>query len=51
MPVRQDVHPTDDNYKKLQTMMQGVEIWYPDWNQVLTDLKADVARWHDATGS
>jgi 2-aminoethylphosphonate transport system substrate-binding protein len=51
VPSRQDVHPTDDNYKKLQAMMQGVDIWYPDWNQVLTDLKADVARWHDATGS
>jgi 2-aminoethylphosphonate transport system substrate-binding protein len=51
MPSRQDVHPTDDNYKKLQAMMQGVEIWNPDWTQVVTDLKADVARWHEATGS
>jgi 2-aminoethylphosphonate transport system substrate-binding protein len=51
MPARQDVHPTDANFKQLQTMMQGVKIWTPDWGQVLTDLKADVARWHEATGS
>jgi 2-aminoethylphosphonate transport system substrate-binding protein len=51
MPARQDVHPTDDNFKQLQAMLQGVTIWTPDWAQVLTDLKADVARWHEATGS
>ncbi|HEY4161769.1 MAG TPA: 2-aminoethylphosphonate ABC transporter substrate-binding protein [Dongiaceae bacterium] len=51
MPVRQDVHPTDANFQQLQTMMQGVTIWSPDWAQVLTNLEADVARWHEATGS
>ena len=51
LPSRQDVHPTDDNYKKLQAMLDGVKIWNPNWPQVLTDLKADVARWHEATGS
>jgi 2-aminoethylphosphonate transport system substrate-binding protein len=51
VPARQDVHPTDDNYKKLQAVMQGVEIWTPDWSQVLKDLKEDVARWHQVTGS
>jgi 2-aminoethylphosphonate transport system substrate-binding protein len=51
LPARQDVHPTDNNYKQLQSMLQGVRIWTPDWARVLTDLKADVARWHEATGS
>jgi 2-aminoethylphosphonate transport system substrate-binding protein len=51
LPARQDVHPTDGNFKQLQTIMHGVTIWNPDWSQVLSDLKADVARWHEATGS
>jgi 2-aminoethylphosphonate transport system substrate-binding protein len=51
VPARQDVHPTDENFQKLQAMMDGVEIWTPDWSQVLSDLKADVARWHQTTGS
>ncbi len=51
IPVRADVHPTDANYKTIQSLMQGVEIWTPDWQQVLTNLQADVARWHKVTGS
>ena len=51
MPVRQDVQPNDDNFKNMQSMLQGVTIWNPDWAQVLKDLQADVARWHEATGS
>lgn len=51
LPVRQDVKPTDDNYKKIEQAMQGVEIWNPDWTAVLKDLQADVARWHEVTGS
>jgi 2-aminoethylphosphonate transport system substrate-binding protein len=51
MPARKDVTPTDDNFKQLQAMMEGVKIWTPDWSQVLTDLKADVAKWHETTGS
>lgn len=51
LPSRQDVHPTDANYKKLHAMMEGVDIWSPDWTKVLADLPADVARWHQETGS
>lgn len=50
-PVRTDVHPTDATYAKLKAMMNGVEVWTPDWDQVLAGLKADVARWHSETGS
>jgi 2-aminoethylphosphonate transport system substrate-binding protein len=51
LPVRSDVNPTDDNYKQLHAMMDGVEVWNPDWPQVLKDLKDDVGRWHSVTGS
>jgi 2-aminoethylphosphonate transport system substrate-binding protein len=51
MPARQDVTPTDDNFKNMQSMMQGITVWNPDWSQVLKDLQGDVARWHEATGS
>jgi 2-aminoethylphosphonate transport system substrate-binding protein len=51
LPVRSDVKPTDDNYKKIEQALKGVEIWTPDWTAVLADLQADVARWHDVTGS
>jgi 2-aminoethylphosphonate transport system substrate-binding protein len=51
LPVREDVHPTDENYKKLHDMMEGVDIWSPNWAQVLQDLPQDVSRWHQETGS
>ncbi len=47
-PARTDVHPTDDNFKKLNAMLEGVEIWSPDWAAVLTNLKADVAAYNQA---
>ncbi len=51
LPARDDVHPTDKMYQTLRGLMSTVEIWTPDWQQVLTDLPADVARWHEVTGS
>jgi 2-aminoethylphosphonate transport system substrate-binding protein len=48
IPARTDVHPTDDNYKKLNAMLEGVQIWNPDWDQVLKDLPADVAAYNKA---
>jgi 2-aminoethylphosphonate transport system substrate-binding protein len=51
IPVRVDVHPTDASYKTMQALIQGVEIWAPDWDKVLSNLQADVARWHKVTGS
>ena len=47
-PVRTDVHPTDENFKKLNAMLEGVEVWSPDWAQVLSDLPADVAAYNKA---
>jgi 2-aminoethylphosphonate transport system substrate-binding protein len=51
IPARSDVHPTDENYKKLHGFMEGVSVFTPDWNAVLQDLSKDVARWHEVTGS
>jgi len=51
IPARSDVHPTDENYKKLHGFMEGVTVFTPDWNAVLQDLSKDVARWHEVTGS
>jgi 2-aminoethylphosphonate transport system substrate-binding protein len=51
MPVRKDVKPTDANFATVNKMMEGLAVWAPDWAQVLKDLPADVAKWHDVTGS
>ncbi len=32
-------------------VLDGVQVWVPDWNAVLADLDADVAAYHQATGS
>ncbi|HEX7327331.1 MAG TPA: 2-aminoethylphosphonate ABC transporter substrate-binding protein [Casimicrobiaceae bacterium] len=50
-PARSDVKPTDNNFKQLNAYMEGVTVWTPDWDAVLRDLKTDVARWHEVTGS
>lgn len=50
-PARSDVKPTDANFKQLNAYMEGVTVWTPDWDAVLRDLKADVAKWHEVTGS
>jgi 2-aminoethylphosphonate transport system substrate-binding protein len=48
IPARNDIHPTDDNFKKLNSMLEGVQIWHVDWDQVLKDLPADVAAYNKA---
>lgn len=50
-PSRSDVKPTDSNFKQLNAFMEGVTVWTPDWDAVLRDLKGDVAKWHEVTGS
>jgi 2-aminoethylphosphonate transport system substrate-binding protein len=51
IPVRTDVHPTDASYQRIEATMKGVDIWNPDWADVLKNLQAHVARWHSVTGS
>jgi 2-aminoethylphosphonate transport system substrate-binding protein len=50
-PVRTDVKPDDANFDKLNAMLEGVEIWSPDWAKVLADLKDDVAAYNQAISS
>lgn len=47
-PVRTDVQPSDENFRKLNAMLEGVEIWLPDWSKVLDELKQDVADYNNA---
>lgn len=51
IPVRKDVGADDAASIALKKLMEGVQVWTPDWNQVFQDLPADVSRWHDVTGS
>ena len=51
IPVRSDVKADDANAMALAKAMEGVDVWTPDWASVLKDLQADVAKWHEATGS
>ena len=51
LPARTDVKPTDENFVKFHKMMEGVTVWTPDWSAVLKDLKDDVAKWREVTGS
>jgi 2-aminoethylphosphonate transport system substrate-binding protein len=51
LPVRTDVKPQDENFKRLHGMLEGVEIWAPDWSKVLGELKDDIARYKDVTVS
>lgn len=50
-PVRSDVPATGTTASDLKTIMDGVEIWSPDWNKVLASLDANISRWHSVTGS
>jgi 2-aminoethylphosphonate transport system substrate-binding protein len=51
IPVRGDAKPNDEHFAQVRRMMNGVKVWTPDWAAVLNDLSADVARWHEITGS
>lgn len=50
LPVRSDVTPTDANYTALMKTMDGVTLWQPNWDAVLTGLDADVKAYNAATG-
>ncbi|WP_137989142.1 2-aminoethylphosphonate ABC transporter substrate-binding protein [Streptomyces vilmorinianum] len=50
-PARKDVKATDANAIELAKLMEGVEIFEPDWADVDKNLKAYVDAWKSATGS
>ncbi|MFJ8540762.1 2-aminoethylphosphonate ABC transporter substrate-binding protein [Streptomyces sp. NPDC093586] len=49
--ARQDVKATDDNAVELAELMDGVEIFEPDWNDIERNLTSYVDAWKEATGS
>ena len=50
IPARGDVKPTDAQFQQVQQVLQGVEIWQPDWTQILADNDADIAAYNKALG-
>ena len=51
LPVRQDVKPTDKNFRQLHDMLSEVKVYTPSWDDVVANLQADVAAWRKATGN
>ncbi|MGV9802080.1 2-aminoethylphosphonate ABC transporter substrate-binding protein [Mycobacterium sp. NPDC003449] len=52
IPVRQDLASTVDAAANTPAgVLNGVELWVPDWNAVLADLDTDVAAYQKATGN
>ncbi|MCX4969558.1 2-aminoethylphosphonate ABC transporter substrate-binding protein [Streptomyces sp. NBC_00654] len=49
--ARKDVEATDANAVELTKLMEGVEIFEPDWSDIGTDLDGYVDAWKSATGS
>ncbi|MDI2131952.1 2-aminoethylphosphonate ABC transporter substrate-binding protein [Yinghuangia seranimata] len=50
LPSREDVKPTDANAADVAALLQGVEVYTPDWNQVVKDFDADIAAYNKAVG-
>ncbi|MEU2926217.1 2-aminoethylphosphonate ABC transporter substrate-binding protein [Streptomyces sp. NPDC007251] len=49
--ARQDVKTTDANAVALTRLMDGVEVFQPDWNDIDENLTSYVEDWKSATGS
>ncbi|MFJ4575686.1 2-aminoethylphosphonate ABC transporter substrate-binding protein [Streptomyces sp. NPDC088846] len=50
-PARKDVEATDANAVALAGLMDGVEVFTPDWSDIGTQLDTYVQAWKSATGS
>ncbi|MBB4979262.1 MULTISPECIES: 2-aminoethylphosphonate ABC transporter substrate-binding protein [Streptomyces] len=50
-PARKDVKTTDANAIELAKLMEGVEVFEPDWADIDKNLTAYVDAWKSATGS
>jgi 2-aminoethylphosphonate transport system substrate-binding protein len=50
-PVRDDVRPADANFATLNGLLQGVQVYYPDWDSISGQLDQDVSDYKSATGS
>ncbi|WLQ42926.1 2-aminoethylphosphonate ABC transporter substrate-binding protein [Streptomyces laculatispora] len=50
-PARKDIEATDSNALALTKLMDGVEVFEPDWSDVAANLDSYVDAWKSATGS
>ncbi|OKK07680.1 2-aminoethylphosphonate ABC transporter substrate-binding protein [Streptomyces sp. CB03234] len=50
-PARADVKPTDANAIELAKLMEGVDVFEPDWADIDKNLTSYVDAWKSATGS
>lgn len=50
IPARGDVKPTDANASVVAQTLTGVDVWQPDWKQILADQDADIAAYKQALG-
>jgi 2-aminoethylphosphonate transport system substrate-binding protein len=49
--ARQDVKATDANAIALTKLMDGVEVFEPDWNDIEENLTSYIEAWKEATGN
>lgn len=50
-PARKDIEATDANALALTKLMDGVEVFEPDWSDIAAHLDSYVDAWKSATGS
>ncbi|GLZ81105.1 putative ABC transporter, periplasmic protein [Actinorhabdospora filicis] len=50
IPARSDVKATDANAVTVQKVMEGVEVWQPDWSAIIAAMDADIAAYQSAVG-
>ncbi|MBT2510251.1 2-aminoethylphosphonate ABC transporter substrate-binding protein [Streptomyces sp. ISL-98] len=50
-PARTDTKATDANATELASILKGVEVFEPDWNDIGTNLDDYIDAWKSATGS
>ncbi|MGI4859515.1 MAG: 2-aminoethylphosphonate ABC transporter substrate-binding protein [Janthinobacterium lividum] len=51
LPARTDLHPGDAGVERQQALLRGVEMWLPDWDQVLRDFPSDLDGYRHAIES
>lgn len=49
--ARTDVVHTGEQARRIQDALHGVEVWTPDWDDVLTHLDSDLRAYREATAS
>ncbi|MFF8843124.1 2-aminoethylphosphonate ABC transporter substrate-binding protein [Streptomyces sp. NPDC015127] len=50
-PARKDIKPVDANAIELAKLLEGVEVFEPDWKDIDKNLPAYIDAWKSATGS